>query len=119
MKMLTEAEYAKLRTAYEMLNGGMEAIPTRVLVEHMLDVLRCRGEVLTVDLVPLQPLAQGHYRMEYAIRPNRRDPAGHYARKELGMLQAGREATWKPSDGYIDAAGKPCHLETTPEAPGP
>ena len=74
MKLLTEAEYAELVRAREQRDALMcveGRLSATTLVECLLSELDRRRLVLTVEQVPLQPLAMGHYATTYSLRERR------------------------------------------------
>lgn len=74
MKHLTEAEHTELLAAREERDQYARALaetPLHVLMQTLLAEVKRRGLVLTVEQMPLQPLAMGHHRTVWSTRPAR------------------------------------------------
>lgn len=74
MKHLTLAEYTaliKARDERDELRRAFTETPVEALAHELVAEAERRGVVVTIEQVPLQPFAMGHYRSVVSTRPAR------------------------------------------------
>lgn len=87
-------------TAAKMLDaviGGEEDV--RAMALALVQVAESRGVVLTVETVPLQPLAMGHHALCVQTRPSRSTQQVRAKNLEDNDAMVGRRRRWSNAGG--------------------